>query len=85
MDEDQFYDALHLERVQIELPVPLPIIDVASATGVYYKDIKEMNLHLTGEVIPSGVQALNLPHGSSETFWTFFKEWKKTCLPKKKP
>ena len=83
LDEDQFYDALHLERVQIELPVPLPIIDVASATGVYYKDIKEMNLHLTGEVIPSGVQALNLPHGSSETFWTFFKEWKRTCLPKK--
>jgi len=82
LEEDQLYDALQLERVQIELPVPLPIIAVASATGAYYKDIKEMNLHLTGEVIPSGVQTLNLPQGSSEKFWTFFKEWKKTCLPK---
>jgi len=61
----------------------LPIIDVASAIGVYYKDIKEMNLHLTGEVIPSGVQALSLPPGSSEQFWTFFKDWKKTCLLKR--
>jgi membrane-bound lytic murein transglycosylase D len=83
LEEDQLYDALQLERVQIELPIPLPVIDVALAIGVYYKDIKEMNLHLTGEVIPSGVQALNLPPGSSEKFWTFFKDWKKTCPPKK--
>jgi membrane-bound lytic murein transglycosylase D len=83
LEEDQLYDALQLERVQIELPVPLPIIDVASAIGVYYKDIKEMNLHLTGEAIPSGVQALSLPPGSSEKFWTFFSDWKKTCPPKK--
>jgi len=83
LDENQLYEALQLERIQIELPMPLPIIDVASAIGVYYKDIKEMNLHLTGEVIPSGVQALSLPPGSSEKFWTFFRDWKKTCPPKK--
>ncbi len=83
LDEKQLYDGLQWERVQIELPIPLPIIEVALAIGVYYKDIKEMNLHLTGEVIPSGVQALNLPPGSSEKFWTFFRDWKKTCPPKK--
>ena len=83
LDEKDFYDVLQYDRVQVELPMPLPIIDVASAIGVYYKDIKEMNLHLTGEAIPSGVQALSLPPGSSERFWTFFKDWKKTCPPKK--
>ncbi|OGP62847.1 MAG: hypothetical protein A2170_07185 [Deltaproteobacteria bacterium RBG_13_53_10] len=83
LDENQLYDALQFERVQIELSVPLPIIDVASAIGVYYKDIKEMNFHLTGDAIPSRVQTLNLPPGSSEQFWTFLKDWKKTCPPKK--
>ena len=83
LDENQLYEALQLERIQIELPMPLPITDVASAIGVYYKDIKEMNLHLTGDVIPSGGQTLNLPPGSSERFWSFFRNWKRTCRRKK--
>jgi hypothetical protein len=76
LDEEDLYDPLRTDRIQIELPRPLPIIDVAVALGTSYKEIKEMNLHLAGEGIPAGTHFLNLPPGTSEKFWAFFSRWK---------
>ena len=76
LEDSEFYDPLRLERVQIELKQPLPIIEVARAIGFYYKDLKEMNLHLPDEAIPAGIHFLNLPSGTSERFWSFFNNWK---------
>jgi hypothetical protein len=73
----ELYDPLKTERVQIELKQLLPIMEVARAIGFHYKDLKEMNLHLSDEVIPAGIQFLNLPSGTSERFWSFFNNWKK--------
>jgi membrane-bound lytic murein transglycosylase D len=80
----EFYDPLQVERVKIELPQPLPMMDVARAIGSYYKEVKEMNLHLSEETIPTGTHFLNLPQGTSERFWTFFSTWKKglECKPR---
>ena len=77
LDEKGFYDLLQVERVQIELPQPLPIIDVAHALGFYYKEIKELNPHFSEEAIPPGIHFLNLPLGTSVPFWAFFSTWKK--------
>jgi len=77
LETKEFYDSLQTERVQIELTQPLPIVDVARAIGSYYKELKEMNLHLSEETIPPGTHFLNLPPGTSERFWTFFSTWKK--------
>ncbi len=77
LEKDQFYDPLQVERVQVELAQPLPILEVARAVGSYYKEVKEMNLHLSDETIPAGIHFLNLPLGSSDRFWTFFLAWKK--------
>ncbi len=77
LEEKELYSPLRVERVQIELTQPLPIMEVARATGHYYKEIKEMNPHLTEEAIPPGTHFLNLPPGSSEKFWAFFAAWKK--------
>jgi membrane-bound lytic murein transglycosylase D len=82
LEDSEFYDPLNLERVQIELKQPLPIIDVARAIGFYYKDLKEMNYHLPDEAIPAGSHFLNLPSGTSERFWSFLNSWKKE--PEKK-
>lgn len=79
LDERELYDPLQVDRVQIELPMPLPIVDMAAAMGLYYKELKEMNPHLSGESIPAGTHFLNLPFGTSERFWTFFNNWKKDC------
>jgi membrane-bound lytic murein transglycosylase D len=76
LEEAGLYDPLKIDRIQIELPRPLPIIDVAVAMRIPYKELKEMNLHLSGEGIPAGTHFLNLPPGTSETFWVFFARWK---------
>jgi hypothetical protein len=76
LDEQEFYDPLQVERVQIELTQPLPIIEVSRAVGCFYKDIKELNPHFSEEAIPPGIQFVNLPPGTSVPFWTFFSAWK---------
>ena len=75
LDEKDFYDPLQVERVQIELTQPLPIIEVSRAVGYFYKEIKELNPHFSEEVIPPGIQFVNLPAGTSVSFWTFFSAW----------
>jgi hypothetical protein len=77
LEANEFYDPLQVERVQIELAQPLPIMDVVRAIGSYYKEVKEMNLHLSEETIPAGIHFLNLPPGTSDRFWTFLSAWKK--------
>lgn len=77
LDEKELYDPLQVERVQIELSHPLPIMEVARAIGFYYKEIREMNPQLSEEAIPRGIHFLNLPLGTSEKFWAFFSAWKK--------
>jgi hypothetical protein len=78
LEAKELYPPLQVERVQIELVRPLPIIDIAMAIGSYYKELKEMNLHLSEETIPVGIHFLNLPPGASERFWAFFFVWKKS-------
>ncbi len=77
LEDEASYDPFLWERVRIELKRPLPLMDVARAIGCYYKEIKEMNLHLTEEVLPAGTQFLNLPRGRAEPFWDFFARWQK--------
>jgi membrane-bound lytic murein transglycosylase D len=77
LEESEFYDPLRLERIQIELNQPLPLTEAAKAVGIYYKEIKEMNPHLSEENVPAGVHYLHLPLGTSERFWTFYAAWKK--------
>ena len=79
LDEKEIYDPFQRERIQVELTRPLPLIEVAMAIGSSYKEIKEMNLHLSEENIPMGTHFLNLPPGTSDRFWALYaikkKEW----------
>ncbi len=77
LGEKEFYYPLQAERIQIELAQPLPIIEVARATGFFYKEIKELNPHFFEETIPPGIHFLNLPPGTSEKFLAFLSLWKK--------
>jgi len=84
LEEREFYNPLQVERIQIEITQPLPIMEVARATGFYYKEIKEMNPHLFEETVPPGIHFLNLPPGTSERFWAFFSAWKKAMEGKER-
>jgi hypothetical protein len=76
LDEEELYDPLEVERVQIELTQPLPIIEISRAVGCFYKDIKELNPHFSEEAVPPGIQFINLPPGTSVPFWAFLSAWK---------
>lgn len=77
LEKEDLYDPLEVARVQIEVPQPLPLIEVARAVGIFYKEIKEMNLHFSAETIPAGIHSLNLPPGTFNQFLSFFTMWKK--------
>ena len=77
LGEKEFYDPLQMERIQIVLTQPLSVMEIARATGLFYKEIKEMNPHLAEDTIPPGIHFLNLPPGTSERFLAFFAAWKK--------
>lgn len=83
LEDQALYAPLSLERVQIELKQPLPMVEVARAIGSYYKEVKEMNLHFPDEAIPAGIHVINLPSGASGRFWSFFNQWKKEAGEKK--
>ncbi len=82
LEENEFYDPLRIERIPIELAQPLPLMEIARAIGRYYKEVKELNPHLSGDSIPAGTHFLNLPTGTSEKFNIFLSSWKKEMEPK---
>jgi hypothetical protein len=77
LEEKERYDPLRLERIQVELTQPLSLVEVARAVGSYYKEVKEMNPHLSEENIPPGLHFLNLPPGTSGRFREFYSVWEK--------
>jgi hypothetical protein len=85
LEENEFYDPLRVERIQIEVPQPLPLIEVARAIGYYYKEVKELNPHLSADSVPVGTHFLNLPSGTSEKFLFFLSTWKKELEQKSIP
>ncbi len=77
LEEKDCYDPLQLDRIQVELSQPLSLVEVAKAVGSYYKEIKEMNPHLSEESVPAGIHFLNLPPGASGRFLEFYSVWKR--------
>lgn len=76
LEESEYYSPLKIERIQIDLPASLPIIEIAMAIGCYYKEIKELNPHFQNESIPPGIHFINIPIGKSEKFLEFLSFWK---------
>lgn len=82
LEDHERYAPLRLARVQIELKQPLPLMEIARAIRCYYKEVKEMNFHLLEDVIPAGVQFLNLPIESVGRFRDFLSSWGKEAETK---
>lgn len=82
LEDHERYTPHRIARVQIELKQPLPLIEIARAIRCYYKEVKEMNLHLLEDVVPAGVQFLNLPMESVGRFWDFLSTWGKESQTK---
>jgi hypothetical protein len=77
LDERDLYPPVLSERVQVEVSRPFPLVEAARAVGSYYKEIKELNPHLTEDYLPAGTQVINLPPETSQRFLNFYAAWKK--------
>lgn len=82
LEEHERYAPHRFARVQVELKQPLPLIELARAIRYSYKEVKEMNFHLLEDVVPAGVQFLNLPMESVGQFWDFLSTWGKESQTK---
>jgi LysM repeat protein len=64
---DKMYKPLKYDAVQIALPKPVHIADVAEALNSDFKTLKELNPQILGEHLPSGSYTLRVPPGSGRT------------------
>jgi membrane-bound lytic murein transglycosylase D len=61
---EELYQPLAVEVVELVALKELPVTKVASACGVYYKTIKELNPWIKGRTLPPGAYRLSVPKGA---------------------
>jgi peptidoglycan lytic transglycosylase D len=61
---EELYQPLAVEVVELVALKELPVTEVASACGVYYKTIKELNPWIKGRTLPPGAYRLSVPKGA---------------------
>lgn len=61
---EELYHPLGVEVMELIALKELQVKEVASACGVYYKTIKELNPWIKGRTLPSGVYRLSVPKGA---------------------
>ena len=61
---EDLYQPQAVEVVELIAFKELPITEVASACGVYFKTIKELNPWIKGRALPPGAYRLSVPKGS---------------------
>ena len=62
------YPPMKMDRVSVQLSCPLPMLDIARATGSTVREIKRLNPAFRSEEIPEGSHEIRLPAGSTEHF-----------------
>lgn len=61
--EDRIYEPVPCDRVQVKVRNSVPITDVAKALDTSFKVIKELNPHIHGYNMPTGVYYVKVPRG----------------------
>ncbi|MCF8060986.1 MAG: transglycosylase SLT domain-containing protein [Deltaproteobacteria bacterium] len=61
--ENRLYRPVSCDRVEVNLPAAVPIVDVAEALGTDFKTIKELNPHILGYNLSPGRYVVKVPEG----------------------
>lgn len=68
LSQERIYSPYNIDVVKVHLKIPADIADVANRMNVTYREIKELNPHLTSRNFPSGQYSISIPSGKEEAF-----------------
>jgi hypothetical protein len=70
---EELYQPLAVEVVELVALKELAVTEVASACGVYYKTIKELNPWIKGRTLPPGAYRLSVPQGAAPRLYEMLR------------
>ncbi|NLI83510.1 MAG: transglycosylase SLT domain-containing protein [Deltaproteobacteria bacterium] len=62
------YPAIRVDRVNVRLSGSTPVVDLAEAAGITYREFKNLNPVLISDVVPEGTMTLKVPEGKGTEF-----------------
>jgi membrane-bound lytic murein transglycosylase D len=75
------YPPIRSEQVNVQLPCSMPIVNLAEAAGITYRDFKNLNPAFISDSIPQGSFALRVPEGKGGAFLGRLEAMKTSCAP----
>jgi len=70
---EEYYSSIETDRVEVNLPVKVPLNIIAKSGKTYFKTIKELNPEIRGEILREGKQRIRVPKGSAKGFAQRYK------------
>ena len=74
LDEEQIYQPLEYDAVQINIDKKLHLAYVAAAIGSEYRVLKELNPHILRHQLPTGQYNIKVPPGSASRLLTALQQ-----------
>lgn len=62
------YPAIRADQVSVRLANPVPVVDLAEAAGITYREFKTLNPILISDSVPGGSLILRVPEGKGKEF-----------------
>jgi hypothetical protein len=75
------YQPILFEKVNVNLPGPMPVEAAAQAAGITYRELKVLNPCLVSDSIPTGGITIRVPEGSVKKFENGVEVWKSEYKP----
>jgi membrane-bound lytic murein transglycosylase D len=81
LPQDAGYQAIRADLVKVHLPFSMPVISLAEAAGITYRDFKILNPALVSDTMPQGSNSLKVPEGKANVFLIRLEAVKASFVP----
>jgi membrane-bound lytic murein transglycosylase D len=80
LGEEQIYQPLEYDAVQVKIGKKLHLAYVAAAIGSEYRVLKELNPHILRHQLPKGQYTIKVPPGSASRLTTALQQFDHTSV-----